>query len=87
MTHLMLYFAVLTIFLFFSTLPAGMPVGQASVLSFTEAGSRGTPANASGLYRCVVFDMVNDSFIRLSEENITVNVQGVLLIISGDLYH
>ena len=50
------------------------------VLNFTEAGSRGTPANATGMYRCLVFAVVENEVIRVTEESITVNVEGVLLL-------
>ena len=56
---------------------------QVTVVDFT--GSRGTPANASGLYRCVVFSLSleTQTFVRQTEQSITINVQGEMY---GHLY-
>ena len=54
------------------------------VVNFT--GPPGTPANASGQYRCVVFGSTFEEvpeFFRLAERNITVSVQGEAYACSG----
>ena len=53
---------------------------EVPVLNFTEAGSRGTPANASGLYRCILFTVENGVIFPVAQETFTVTVQGVLLL-------
>ena len=66
-------------FHFLSYIPVG--ASQVPVVDFT--GSRGTPASASGLYRCVVLSLENETFVRQTEQNITIIVQGEMY---GHLY-
>ena len=49
-----------------------------SVVNFT--GSRGSPASASGLYRCVVLSLETQTFLPQTEQNITVNIQGQMYV-------